>query len=80
VRGRAVAAEQVRDEGAVDVGERGGLVPSVVAAVAAAIARVSVGFGDGGRGPVTEEIQSRFFDVVNRRTDDYDEWFEYVEE
>ena len=40
----------------------------------------NVEIGDGGRGPVTEEIQSRFFDVVNRRTDDYDEWFEYVEE
>lgn len=32
----------------------------------------------GERGPVTEEIQSRFFDVVERRTDDYDEWFSYV--
>jgi branched-chain amino acid aminotransferase len=35
--------------------------------------------GNGGRGPVTEEIQSRFFDVVNRRTDDHEEWFTYVE-
>lgn len=34
--------------------------------------------GDGGRGPVTDEIQSMFFDVVNRRTDAYDEWFTYV--
>ncbi|ADJ13789.1 branched-chain amino acid transaminase [Halalkalicoccus jeotgali] len=32
----------------------------------------------GERGPVTEELQSRFFDVVERRTDDYDEWFSYV--
>ncbi|MEM4782650.1 MAG: branched-chain amino acid transaminase [Halalkalicoccus sp.] len=32
----------------------------------------------GERGPVTEEIQSRFFDVVERRTDDYDQWFSYV--
>ncbi|NHN60874.1 MULTISPECIES: branched-chain amino acid transaminase [Halorussus] len=39
----------------------------------------NVVIGDGGRGPVTEELQSRFFDVVNRRTDDYEEWFEYVE-
>jgi branched-chain amino acid aminotransferase len=40
----------------------------------------NVEIGNGGRGPVTEEIQSRFFDVVNRRTDDYEEWFTYVEE
>src|SRR6056297_1518991 len=40
----------------------------------------NVEIGEGGRGPVTEEIQSRFFDIVNRRTDDYEEWFEYVEE
>ncbi|WP_336343045.1 branched-chain amino acid transaminase [Halalkalicoccus ordinarius] len=32
----------------------------------------------GERGPVTEEIQSRFFDVVERRTDAYDDWFTYV--
>jgi len=34
--------------------------------------------GAGTRGPVTEEIQQRFFDVVERRTDDYDDWFRYV--
>ncbi|WP_255168367.1 branched-chain amino acid transaminase [Natrononativus amylolyticus] len=34
---------------------------------------------DGTRGPVTEEIQSRFFDVVERHTDDYDEWFTYIQ-
>jgi branched-chain amino acid aminotransferase len=39
----------------------------------------NVEIGNGGRGPVTEEIQSRFFDVVNRRTDDHEEWFTYVE-
>jgi len=39
----------------------------------------NVEIGNGGRGPVTEEIQSRFFDVVNRRTDDYEDWFTYVE-
>ncbi|MFC7008795.1 branched-chain amino acid transaminase [Halalkalicoccus salilacus] len=32
----------------------------------------------GERGPITEEIQSRFFDVVERRTDEYDDWFTYV--
>ena len=35
--------------------------------------------GEGTRGPVTEDIQSRFFDVIERRTDDYDDWFTYVE-
>ncbi|WP_276260858.1 branched-chain amino acid transaminase [Haloglomus litoreum] len=34
--------------------------------------------GNGSRGPVTEEIQQRFFDIVERRTDDYDDWFTYV--
>jgi len=38
----------------------------------------NVEVGDGSRGPVTEEIQSRFFDVVEGRTDAYDEWFTYV--
>ena len=33
---------------------------------------------DDGRGPVTEEIQSRFFEIIERRTDDYEEWFTYV--
>jgi len=36
--------------------------------------------GEGTRGPVTEEIQSAFFDLVERRTDDHDDWFTYVEE
>lgn len=31
--------------------------------------------GQGSRGPVTEAIQSRFFEVVERRTADYQEWF-----
>ena len=31
--------------------------------------------GSGTRGPVTEEIQSAFFDLVERRTDGHDEWF-----
>ena len=38
----------------------------------------NVVIGDGSRGPVTEELQSAFFDLVNRRTDDHDDWFEYV--
>ncbi|ODR82739.1 branched chain amino acid aminotransferase [Haladaptatus sp. W1] len=40
----------------------------------------NVEIGNGSRGPVTEELQSAFFDLVNRRTDDHDEWFTYVEE
>ncbi|KMT45696.1 hypothetical protein EL22_28590 [Halostagnicola sp. A56] len=38
----------------------------------------NVVIGDGTRGPVTEELQSKFFEVVERRTDEYDEWFDYV--
>ncbi|WP_254809378.1 branched-chain amino acid transaminase [Natronosalvus amylolyticus] len=38
----------------------------------------NVAIGDGSRGPITEEIQQKFFDVVERRTDKYEEWFEYV--
>jgi branched-chain amino acid aminotransferase len=34
---------------------------------------------DGTRGPVTEELQSRFFEVVERRTGDHAEWFTPVE-
>ncbi|MFD1586326.1 branched-chain amino acid transaminase [Halorientalis brevis] len=34
--------------------------------------------GAGTKGPVTDEIQERFFDVINRRTDDYEDWFRYV--
>ena len=33
---------------------------------------------EGTRGPVTEAIQSRFFDVVERRVDAHDDWFTYV--
>lgn len=32
-----------------------------------------------GRGPITDRIQQRFFDVVNREVDDHDEWFTYVD-
>jgi branched-chain amino acid aminotransferase len=38
----------------------------------------NVEIGTGTRGPITEEIQQQFFDVVERRTDDYEEWFTYV--
>ncbi|WP_121820314.1 branched-chain amino acid transaminase [Halostella salina] len=38
----------------------------------------NVEIGSGTRGPVTEEIQSAFFDVVERRTDEYEDWFSYV--
>ncbi len=39
----------------------------------------NVEIGNGGRGPVTEELQNAFFDLVERRTDEHDEWFTYVE-
>ncbi|MFP9190957.1 branched-chain amino acid transaminase [Natronosalvus vescus] len=38
----------------------------------------NVTIGEGTRGPITEEIQTRFFDIVEGRTDEYEEWFEYV--
>jgi branched-chain amino acid aminotransferase len=40
----------------------------------------NVTIGSGTRGPVTEELQSAFFDLVERRTDDHDEWFTYIDE
>ncbi|MFC7156401.1 branched-chain amino acid transaminase [Halomarina halobia] len=36
--------------------------------------------GEGTRGSVTEDVQSAFFDLVERRVDDHDDWFLYVEE
>ena len=33
--------------------------------------------GDGSCGPVTADIQQVFFDVIERRVDDHDEWFTY---
>ena len=33
--------------------------------------------GDGSCGPVTADIQQAFFDVIERRVDDHDEWFTY---
>jgi branched-chain amino acid aminotransferase len=38
----------------------------------------NVTIGDGSRGPVTEDLQTAFFDLVERRTDDHDDWFTYV--
>jgi branched-chain amino acid aminotransferase len=38
----------------------------------------NVEIGTGDRGPVTEEIQSAFFDLVERKTDAHDDWFTYV--
>jgi len=35
--------------------------------------------GSGTKGPVTDELQQRFFDVVERRTDEYDEWFTHID-
>jgi len=34
--------------------------------------------GNGGRGPMTEEIQSRYFDLVHGRLDKYHDWLDYV--
>lgn len=35
----------------------------------------NVRIGTGTKGPITDEIQSRFFDIVERRVEDYGEWF-----
>ena len=34
--------------------------------------------GEGRRGPITEKIQKRFFDIVNGRAPEYDRWLAYV--
>ncbi len=34
--------------------------------------------GNGGRGPITEKIQSRFFDAVHGRAPEYEDWLTYV--
>ncbi|WP_136717503.1 branched-chain amino acid transaminase [Halorientalis salina] len=34
--------------------------------------------GAGTKGPVTDEIQQRFFEIIERRTDEYDDWFRYL--
>ena len=38
----------------------------------------NVTIADGSRGPVTEELQQAFFDLVERRTDAHEEWFTYI--
>ncbi|XVH30298.1 branched-chain amino acid transaminase [Haloferacaceae archaeon DSL9] len=38
----------------------------------------NVEIGGGSRGPITEELQNAFFDLVNRRVDDHDDWFTYL--
>ncbi len=38
----------------------------------------NVQIADGTRGPVTEDLQSAFFDLVERKTDAHDEWFTYI--
>ena len=38
----------------------------------------NVEIGNGDRGPVTAEIQSAFFDLVERKTDAHDDWFTYI--
>jgi len=34
--------------------------------------------GEGRRGPVTEKIQARFFDIVNGRAPEYERWLAYI--
>lgn len=34
--------------------------------------------GNGARGPITQKIQARYFDVVNGRAPEYDHWLTYV--
>ncbi len=34
--------------------------------------------GNGGRGPITEKIQSRYFDLVHGRLDKYQDWLDYI--
>jgi branched-chain amino acid aminotransferase len=34
--------------------------------------------GNGGRGPVTERLQSQYFDVVHGRLDGYTDWLTVV--
>jgi branched-chain amino acid aminotransferase len=34
--------------------------------------------GEGRRGPLTTQIQARFFDVVNGRAPEYDNWLAYI--
>ena len=38
----------------------------------------NVEIADGDRGPITEDLQSAFFELVERKTDAHDDWFTYV--
>ncbi|GGL48908.1 branched-chain amino acid transaminase [Halocalculus aciditolerans] len=38
----------------------------------------NVTIGEGTRGPVTEDLQQAFFDLVERETDAHDDWFTYL--
>jgi branched-chain amino acid aminotransferase len=38
----------------------------------------NVEIGTGTKGPVTDDVQSTFFDLVEGRVDEYDDWFTYV--
>ena len=38
----------------------------------------NVTIGEGTRGPITEELQTAFFELVERESDEHDEWFSYV--
>ena len=39
----------------------------------------NVVIGEGTKGPVTDDVQTRFYEVVERRTDDYEDWFTFVD-
>ena len=39
----------------------------------------NVTIGNGSRGPVTEELQTAYFDLVEGRSDEHEEWFTYVD-
>ena len=39
----------------------------------------NVTIGNGSRGPVTKELQQAYFDLVEGRTDDHEDWFTYVD-
>ncbi|ERG98654.1 MAG: branched-chain amino acid aminotransferase, group I [Haloquadratum sp. J07HQX50] len=38
----------------------------------------NVEIGSGSRGPITEELQQAFFDLVARRDESHEEWFRYI--
>ena len=73
----------VHDEATISRGELNTadeLFFSGTAAEVTPIRRVgNVEIGEGTKGPVTDEVQSQFFDVVEGRVDAYDDWFTYVE-